>query len=77
MMWMTMLAYRPFLDPIPLDRYWLFLLLPLVLGVAVVYKAIKLDDLNELPRQALWLAGQIVVYMALAAAILWVITELA
>ena len=75
---MTMLAhYRPFLDPLPLDTYWLLLLPPLVLAIAVIYKAIKIDDLSQLPRQAIFLAGQIIAFMVLAAALLWLITELA
>ena len=71
------LAYRPFLEPLPVDTYWLLLLLPLVLAIAIVYKTIKLDDLSQMPRKALWLAGQIIAFMILAAAALWLITELA
>lgn len=65
------LAYRPFLDPIAIDDYWLLLLLPLVFVIALVYKTIKLDDLTHLMRHAFYLAGQIVVFMVLAAAGLW------
>jgi hypothetical protein len=72
----TLLAYRPFLEPLPLDTYWLLLLPPLVLAVSVVYKTIKLEDLAELPGQALFLSGQIIAFMILAAAALWMITEL-
>ena len=72
----TLLAYRPFLEPLPLDTYWLLLLPPLVLAVSVVYKTIKLEDLAQLPGQALFLSGQIIAFMILAAAALWMITEL-
>jgi len=71
------LAWRPFLDPIPVDHYWLALLPPLVLIISVVYKAIKLDDLTLLPRQVVVLFSQILFYMILAAAALWLLTELA
>jgi hypothetical protein len=71
------LAYKPFLQPLPLDTYWLLLLLPLVLAIAIVYKTIKLDDLSQMPKQAIFLAGQIIAFMVLAAAALWLITELA
>lgn len=69
------LAYRPFLDPLPLDRWWLLLLPPLALGIAVVYKTIKLPNLSNLPQQAAMLAAQIVAFMILAAAALWLITQ--
>ena len=69
------LAWRPFFEPLPLDTYWMLLLPPLVLAISVVYKAIKLDDLSQLPRQALFLTGQIIAFMILAAAALWLVTE--
>lgn len=70
------LGYRPFLDPLPLDTYWLLLLPPLALAVALVYKTIKLDSLEKLPQQAVLLAMQIVAFMAMAAVALWLITEI-
>jgi hypothetical protein len=73
---MITLAVRLLLEPLPLDDYWLVLLLPLSIAIAVVYKTIKLDDLTRLPRQASYLAAQIVAFMVLAAAALWLMTEL-
>lgn len=70
------LAYRPFLDPLPVSDYWLALLVPLVLVISVVYKTIRLSDLSKLPRQATVLAVQIVGFMVLAAGSLWLLTEL-
>ena len=72
----TTLAFKLFYQPLPLDSYWLPLLLPLVLAISVVYKAIKLEDLRRLPRQAVLLSAQIITFMVLAAATLWLITEL-
>jgi len=71
------LGWRPLIEPLPLDDPWLWLMIPLVLSVSIVYKAIKLEDMSKLPRQALELTSQFILLMALAAAILWVLTELA
>jgi len=71
----ALLGYIPFLQPLPLDAWWLILILPLTLAISVVYKTIKLDDLNQLPKQAVILWGQIVVFMVLAATGLWLLTE--
>lgn len=71
------LAYRPFLEPLPMHDHWLLLMPPLALAIALVYKTIKIDDLNQLPRQALVLTAQILIFMTVAAAVLWAITELA
>lgn len=68
---MTLLAYRPFLDPAPIDRYWLWFLPPLILVIALVYRTIKTETLAGLPRRAGYLAFQISVFMVLAAAALW------
>ncbi|MEM6459063.1 MAG: hypothetical protein AAF710_06700 [Planctomycetota bacterium] len=75
----SLLAYRPFLDPLPIGNspLWYWLLVPLVVLVSVAYKTIKLDDLRALPRQAARLTTQILVFMALAASVIWVLTRLA
>lgn len=65
-------AYRPFLEPAPIDRYWLWLLPPLIVIVAVVYRTIKSDDLREVPRRAAYLTLQVAVFMVAAAVALWV-----
>ena len=70
------LAYRPFLDPLHIESYWILLLLPLVLCISIVYKAIKIDQLERLPREALRLSAQIVAFMVLAAAALWLLTAM-
>lgn len=72
----TTLAYRPFLDPVPVDGYWVLMLLPMVIAIAVVYKTIKTDRLDKIPREAAVLAAQIVAFMVMAAAALWLLTEL-
>lgn len=69
------LAWRPFIDPLPVDGLWLLLLLPLVVAISVVYKTIKTADLRKVPRESAALAAQIVVFMVLAAAGLWLLTE--
>ncbi len=69
-------AWRPFLDPIPIDRYWMLLLLPLTIIIAVVYKTIKTDRLDKIPREATVLVIQIIAFMMMAAVALWLLTEL-
>src|SRR5690606_17561067 len=56
------LALKLILEPMPLDDYWLLLLLPLTIAVAVIYKANKIDNLAHLPRQATYLAAQIILF---------------
>ena len=72
---LLLLAWRPLLEPLPVDRYWLLTLVPLVLGISLVYKAIRMDDLRALPGQALWLTGQVLAFLALGAALLWLMSE--
>ena len=71
-----MLAWTPFLHPLPLNDAWLLLILPMVAAIAIVYKTIKLKDMAELPREAVKLSAQIVAFMAIAATGLWLLTEL-
>lgn len=74
---MAALAWRPFLDPLDLHDYWVWLLIPVSAAIAVVYKTLKLQDLSQLGREAAKLTVLIVASMIAAAAGLWVVTWLA
>lgn len=65
------LAWRPILDPAPIDRYWMWFLPPLILVVAIVYRTIKADSLANVPRRAGYLAFQVAVFIVAAALSLW------
>lgn len=78
----TLAEYRPFIDSIQaiapnITAYWLWLLLPLVAAIALVYKGTKVHSVRELPWAATKMSLQIVFYMALAAVGLWALTALA
>jgi hypothetical protein len=69
------LAFTPFFDPLPalypgMDEYWLFLVIPLVIAISVVYKGTRMKDLRGLPRDATVMSVQILVTMVFAAAAL-------
>ena len=55
------LAYRPFLDPMPIWDDWMILIVPLCVAVAVVYKSMKCRSMKQVPREAgvivLWILG--------------------
>jgi hypothetical protein len=57
----VLLAYRPFLDPLPVWNHWLWLILPLCIAVAVVYKSMKCRTIKQVPLEAgavvLWILG--------------------
>ena len=56
-----MIAWTLFTNPITLSSdSQLWLLAPLCLGVAVIYKAVRVEDLRRLPLQV---AGLLAVYM--------------
>ncbi len=57
---------RPFQTPMFWDQ-WYLLLLPLCLGVAIVYKSIKCNRMSRVPREALQLFLTIIVVMVIAA----------
>lgn len=58
------LAYRPFIDPISIHRLWYLLLIPLAVLVALSYKAVRIPDLRDLPRQVAVMTVQIVLGIA-------------
>ena len=69
------LAWIPFLEPMDLHGQFasLWVMVPLVLGICLFYKAIKVEDLRRLPREAARLSATVLGAMALAAAVLWLV----
>lgn len=67
------LAVRLFLEPLKVWDYWPWLLLPLCLGVSLVYKSVRVDNMRKVPVEAvkatLWIVGG----MGLAAVGLWLL----
>jgi hypothetical protein len=69
------MSYRPFITPLPVWDYWIWLLIPLCLGVSIVYKAIRVEPLRDVPRQALIITLWILGGMAAAAVALAVVVR--
>lgn len=75
---LNLLAYTPFIDPLPYhgNAGWVWLFIPLTVLVSTAYKTIKVDRLEHVPKQAATLSVQIILLMSLAAAVLWAVTEM-
>ncbi len=69
--------YVPFLKPLPVwgDHVWPWLLVPLCVAVAVVYKSIRCRRMSQVPGEAAVLTAWILIGMAVAAAVLALIVE--
>jgi hypothetical protein len=69
--------YKPFVTPLPIWDHWVWLIIPLCLGVSVVYKSAKCWRMSDVPREALkitiWMLGA----MVLAGATIWAVAWLA
>jgi len=68
-------VYHPFLSPLPIWDYWAWLVIPLTLGVSVVYKSIRCSSMSHVPRQAAEISFYIIISMILAAGILTMIVR--
>ncbi len=69
--------YKPFLTPMPVwgDAAWPWLLLPLCVAVAIVYKSIKCRTMRQVPKEATVLAIWIAAGMVVAAFVLALVVE--
>lgn len=57
----ALLAWTPFLEPLPgAQHWWWVLVLPMALGVALSYKAIRTKELARYPREVVAMTLQIV-----------------
>lgn len=58
------LAYRPFLEPLHIERYWYLLIVPISFFIAMAYKAVRVSDLRRYWLGVGVLTVQIVLGMA-------------
>ncbi|TVQ81420.1 MAG: hypothetical protein EA380_01825 [Phycisphaeraceae bacterium] len=71
----TLIAWRPFLDPLDLHTLWWLTLIPMALFVAMAYKAVRLPELDDYWRSVAVMTAQIVLAMIALAAALHLIIE--
>lgn len=67
------LAYRPFLDPLPAQSLWYLFLVPLALGISVVYKAVRVGDMKHFQRAVAVMTAQVILGIIGLAALAFVL----
>ena len=77
----ALLAYAPFLDPLPgVTHYWLVLVVPLAFGVAMSWKAVRgpslAPDLRRYWRAVITMTVQVLLAVAGIAAGLFILVQL-
>ena len=68
-------AWVPFKEPLEIYDTWMWFIFPLTIIIALVYKTLKVENLNQLLPQTLRLTGAMLLFMVAAASILWGVTE--
>ncbi len=71
-----LLAYRPFLDPIDAHSWWWWLSIPLIFGIAVTYKAIRLPTLERYWRHVIRMCVQVFVALVVLSVALYLLVQL-
>ena len=65
----ALLAYTPFIDPIDVHEWWMPFIIPLALGVSMVYRATREPTLNHYWKRTIMMTVQVLLVMvALAVA---------
>jgi hypothetical protein len=64
---LDILAYKPFLEPLKVWDYWMWLALPLCFGVSLVYKSVRVESMRRVPAEALKATFWIIAGMTAAA----------
>ncbi len=73
-----MTGWTLFYNPMPLqaDGWTLWLLLPLCLSVAIIYKAVRIQNLHRFPREVLALMGFMIAGLIALGTVLWAVQAL-
>jgi cell division protein FtsW (lipid II flippase) len=69
-------AYVPFVHPISaVHDWWYLLLVPLALGLSMIYKAMRMRNLRHYPRHVLVMTTQIIIAMIGLALVLTILVQ--
>lgn len=71
-----LIAWTPFLDPLPLHGSWWFTIGPLALFISMAYKAVRVTDLRDYWKQVALMTIQTILGMIGLAILVFVIVEL-
>ena len=71
----TVPAWRPFLDPMPADGPWVWFAVPLILLVAFVYKTIRVERFETLWRETAAMSFQILLALLGLAFAIWAVAS--
>jgi len=63
------LGYTPFIDAMRIHDPWYLLIVPMVVLLAIGYKAVRVADARDYPREVVMFTVQVLVAMALLAAL--------
>ena len=64
------LAYRPFLEPLKVWDYWPWLIIPLCFAVSLVYKCVRVQEIQKVWVDAAVATAWVLAGMGAAAAVL-------
>ena len=71
----TLLAWRPFLDPLNIHDHWWWTLPALALGISIAYRAVRVHSFEGYWKRVLVMTIQIVGGMVLLSALVYLIVE--
>ena len=74
----TLLGWTPFINPInAFHQWWYLLMIPLAFGIAIIYKAVRMPDLQRFWRESLAMTAQIVLAMLGLAIVIMLLVQVA
>lgn len=72
---LTMLAWRPFLEPLDLHDSWWWTLIGMALGISIAYRAVRVHSFEGYWKRVLVMTIQIVGGMMLLSGLVYLVVE--
>lgn len=61
------LAYTPFIDALSIHDSWYLLIVPMIVFLAIGYKAVRTPEMKDYPREVVFFIVQVLVVMGVIA----------
>ncbi len=71
----TSLAWVPVVEPMPIEGFWLWWMVPMVVLICLTYRTMRAQRMADVARETLVMSLQVLAFMVGVAIVLFIVTD--